>query len=190
MSSSRTTTSAAPNADLWKIRAANPADFESVLALNFEAERFLSPLTRDRLDVLHQQACLHQVIEIDGKVAAFVLALREGENYDSVNYQWFLGRHERFMYVDRVVVSGALQGLGLGRVLYEAAFAHAIATGVPVVTCEYDIDPPNPAFARFHRAFGFLEVGRQSVAGGKKLVSLQVANAPANILESVEFPRA
>jgi predicted GNAT superfamily acetyltransferase len=177
MSSLRATTSAAPNADLWKIRAANPADFESVLALNFESERFLSPLSRARLDVLHQQACLHQVVEVEGKVVAFVLALREGENYDSVNYRWFIGRYEQFMYVDRVVVSGALQGRGLGRVLYEAVFAHARATGVPVVTCEYDIDPPNPASARFHRAFGFLEVGRQSVAGGKKLVSLQVAQA-------------
>jgi predicted GNAT superfamily acetyltransferase len=190
MSSLRTTTSAVPNADLLKIRTADLADFESVLALNFESEQFLSPLTRDRLDVLHQQACLHQVIEIDGKVAAFVLALREGEDYDSVNYRWFLGRYERFMYVDRVVVSGALQGRGLGRVLYEAVFAYARVTGVPVVTCEYDIDPPNPASARFHRAFGFLEVGRQRVVGGKKMVSLQVANAPADSIESVEFPRA
>ena len=179
MSSSRTTTSAAPSADLFKIRAATSADFESVLALNFESERFLSPLTPARLDVLHQQACLHQVIEIDGKVAAFNLALREGENYDSVNYRWFIGRYERFIYVDRVVVSGALQGRGLGRVLYESVFVLARAAGVPVVTCEYDIDPPNPTSERFHRTFGFLEVGRQPVAGGKKVVSLQVAQTAA-----------
>ena len=28
---------------------------------------------------------------------------------------------------------------------------------------------------RFHRGFGFIEVGRQSVAGGQKQVSLQAA---------------
>ena len=150
----------ATNIDLMRIRTANPADFESVLALNQESERFLSPLSRARIDVLHHQACLHQVIEIDGKVAAFVLALREGEDYDSVNYRWFLGRYERFMYVDRVVVSGARQGRGLGCVLYELVFAHTRSTGVPVVTCEYDIDLPNPPSERFHRAFGFLEVGQ------------------------------
>jgi predicted GNAT superfamily acetyltransferase len=46
---------------------------------------------------------------------------------------------------------------------------------LPWVTCEYDIEPPNPASERFHRGFGFTEVGRQSVAGGKKQVSLQAA---------------
>jgi predicted GNAT superfamily acetyltransferase len=108
-------------------------------------------------------------------VAAFVLALREGEDYDSVNYRWFNDRYERFMYVDRVVVSEAMQGRGLGRILYGAVFAHARANGVPVVTCEYDVNPPNPGSESFHLALGFLEVGRQPVAGGKKLVSLQVA---------------
>ena len=189
MKSLRTTT-LATNIDLMRIRTANPADFQSVLALNQESERFLSPLSRARLNVLHHQACLHQVIEIDGKVAAFVLALREGEDYDSVNYRWFLGRYERFMYVDRVVVSGAQQGSGLGRLLYEAVFAHATASGVPVVACEYDIDPPNPVSARFHRAFGFLEVGRQSVGSGEKVVTLPVADAQASRSEGDDFPRA
>ena len=94
------------------------------------------------------------------------------------------------MYVDCVVASGALQCRGLGRVLYEAVFAHARATGAPVVTCEYDIDPPNPVSERFHRTFGFLEVGRQSVAGGTKVVSLQGANAPASRAAGIEFPQA
>ena len=46
---------------------------------------------------------------------------------------------------------------------------------MPVVTCEYGIDPPNPASKRLDWAFGILEFGRQSVADGKKLVSLSVA---------------
>jgi len=50
---------------------------------------------------------------------------------------------------------------------------------VPVVTCEYDVDPPNPGSERFHTRFGFREVGRQVVAGGKKSVSLQAAIVPA-----------
>jgi len=61
-------------------------------------------------------------------------------------------------------------------VLYEAVFAHAARSQLPWVTCEYDIEPPNPASERFHRGFGFAEVGRQSVADGKKQVSLQAAS--------------
>jgi predicted GNAT superfamily acetyltransferase len=156
-------------------RHANASDLDAVLALNRESERFLSPLTPDQLDVLHAQADLHHVLELDGEVVAFVLALREGTGYDSVNYLWFLERYAHFLYVDRVVVAARLQGRGLGRVLYDAVFDRARETGVPVVTCEYDIDPPNPASERFHKAFGFAEVGRQAVAGGKKRVSLQAA---------------
>jgi uncharacterized protein len=160
---------------LMKTRTASSSDLEAVLALNRESERFLSPLTGEQLQNLHLQADLHQVLEVEGAVGAFVLALREGASYDSVNYRWFIERYERFLYVDRVVVSRALHGRGLGRVLYESVFTHAKATRVPVVTCEYDIEPPNLTSERFHRAFGFAEVGRQLVAGGKKRVSLQAA---------------
>ena len=70
---------------------------------------------------------------------------------------------------------GVVGGRGLGRALYDAVFVQASRSQLPWVTCEYDIEPPNPASERFHRGFGFTEVGRQSVAGGRKQVSLQAA---------------
>ena len=62
----------------------------------------------------------------------------------------------------------------MGRRLYEDLFAFARATGVPCVTCEFDIEPMNEASRRFHARFGFAEVGTQSLSGGKR-VSLQCA---------------
>ena len=156
-------------------RPASVQDFDAILLLNAESVHFLSPLDRARLIDLDARAALHQVLESGGRVVAFILAFREGADYDSVNYRWFSARYERFLYVDRVAVSSGLQGGGLGRVLYESVFALARRTNVPVVTCEYDVDPPNPVSARFHARFGFSEVGRQPVAGGKKWVSLQAA---------------
>ena len=32
---------------------------------------------------------------------------------------------------------------------------------LPVVTCEFDIEPPNPVSAGLHATFGFREVGQQ-----------------------------
>jgi hypothetical protein len=157
------------------LRPATPGDFTAILALNLESERFLSPLTPVRLAQLHRRSDLHQVIEEGRQVVAFVLALREGQDYDSPNYLFFETRYDRFLYVDRVVVAAASHGRGLGRALYGAVFAHAVRSRLPWVTCEYDIEPPNPASERFHRGFGFTEVGRQSVAGGRKHVSLQAA---------------
>jgi uncharacterized protein len=161
------------------LRRASLSDINAVLALNEESVRFLSPLLPERLITLDREAELHVVIEEASAVVAFLLAFREGAAYDSVNYQWFNERYRKFLYVDRVVVSQSRQGGGVGRLLYDHVFAHARATKVPVVTCEYDVDPPNTGSERFHARFGFREVGRQVVAGGKKSVSLQAAVVPA-----------
>lgn len=156
-----------------KTRPATISDFDAILALNEESVHFLSPLDRERLIHLDAQSALHLVVEVDDEVVAFVLAFREGADYDSVNYRWFAGRYPTFLYVDRIVVSPKHQRRGLGRLLYEAVFRSAKASQIPWVTCEFDIDPPNPTSERFHASFGFREVGRQAVAGGKKWVSLQ-----------------
>jgi uncharacterized protein len=155
------------------IRAAIRTDFEAVLALNLESERFLSPLSLARLISIDAQADVHRVVEMDGEVVAFVLALREGQAYDSVNYRWFAERYSRFLYIDRVVVANSHQGQGMGRRLYEAVFARAHEASVPLIAAEFDVEPPNPVSERFHQTLGFVEVGRQLTTGGKKQVSLQ-----------------
>jgi len=156
------------------IRDANEGDVEALLALNLESERFLSPMDLARWRVLSAEAAACRVLEVDGAVAAFLLAFREGARYDSPNYRWFAGRYPRFLYVDRVVVSSGCQGMGLGSVLYRDLVAIARNSGVDLVTCEFDVEPPNEGSRRFHAKFGFREVGSQSVADGKKRVSLQV----------------
>lgn len=158
-----------------KPRAATAVDLPAVLALNRESEHFLSPLDAARLALLARQAAAHWVIESDGVVAAFLLAFREGAAYDSPNYRWFAQRYPRFLYIDRVVVADAAKGQGLGKALYQVAFSHAEANGVPMLACEFDLEPPNPVSAGFHARMGFREVGQQRVAGGSKVVSLQSA---------------
>jgi|BioPla2DNA2_1021312.scaffolds.fasta_scaffold105816_2 predicted GNAT superfamily acetyltransferase len=166
--------------DTRQIRPATPEDYEQILKLNEESVHFLSPLSKERLTHLHQQSEILKVIEVDGLVEAFVLALREGKDYDSVNYIWFTKNYNKFLYIDRVVVSVKKQGSGLGKLLYEEVFKHAKSIEIPVVTAEIDIEPPNPVSLKFHEKFGFKEVGKQSVAGGKKIVSLQAAPIEAD----------
>jgi len=155
------------------IRDATPADFTSILQLNEESVHFLSPLTAEKLERLHQQAAYHRVIEQDGKVAAFLLVFHEGTNYDSQNYLWFGCHYDRFLYIDRVVVSLVCQGQKLGNRLYEDLFAFAKENNFPRITCEFDIDPPNEVSRRFHQRFGFREVGTQHVTYANKQVSMQ-----------------
>ena len=158
-----------------RIRDAQAGDFDAILALNEASVSLLSPLSPRRLAGLHAQAALHRVAEREGEVIGFLLAFREGADYDSLNYLWFAERYPQFLYVDRVVVADAARGQGVGALLYRDMFEFAAASGARLVTCEFDIDPPNPASEQFHARFGFREVGRQWVADGRKQVSLQIA---------------
>lgn len=155
-------------------RDARPDDHPTLLALNAASVAVLSPLDTARLQRLARAAALCRVAEIDGGVCAFVLAFREGADYDSENYRWFDAREPRFLYVDRVVVDAAWRGRGIGARLYADVFDAARRDGVPCVTCEFDVDPPNRGSERFHARQGFAEVGRQVLASGKA-VSLQRA---------------
>ena len=156
------------------IRDATPADFAAILALNDESVALLSPLDSERLA---SEAAYHRVLCEDGAVIGFLLALREGSGYPSLNYQWFAQRHDAFVYIDRVAIAASHQGRRLGRQLYEDLFAFARTQAVDTVACEFYVEPLNEASQRFHAAFGFREVGTQWVAEGTKRVSLQIAAA-------------
>ena len=151
-----------------RVRDIVDADAPAILALNLESEAVLSPMDAVRYAHLRSQAAYARVVEADGAVVAFLLAFREGADYDSVNYRWFDAAFDAFLYVDRVVVARSHQGRGLG----------PRAAGLPRVTCEFDIEPPNEASRRFHARYGFGEVGTQALPGGKR-VSLQSADVRA-----------
>jgi hypothetical protein len=157
------------------IRDAIDADFDHIVALNAAVVRETSAMDLARLQHLHALAFHHRVAIIDGEVAGFLLAMLDGAAYANDNFDWFAARYPRFVYVDRIVVAAAAAGKGIGRRLYGDLFEHAGRLGIGVIACEYNLEPPNPASKAFHDRFGFREVGRQHVADGTKLVSLQIA---------------
>ena len=157
------------------LRNASAEDFGSIVELNEREVQQTSPMDLERLRELAQMSSYHKVAVADGRIAAFLLSMREGAPYQNDNYAWFAARFPRFVYVDRIVVGKDFAGLGIGSRLYQDLFDCARSHGIKAITCEYNIDPPNPASQRFHDTFGFKELGRQRVAHGTKLVSLQVA---------------
>jgi predicted GNAT superfamily acetyltransferase len=159
------------------IRDATPADFADIVRLNAETEHFTSPMDAARLAELAGQAAYLRVAAEGSEVAAFLLGFREGSAYTSPNYRWFADRYPRFLYIDRVVVGASHRRHGWGRRLYEDLFAFARDHAVEDVTCEFDIEPPNPVSLAFHAGFGFAEVGQQRYGVRNKLVSLQRARS-------------
>jgi uncharacterized protein len=151
------------------------ADFDRIVEINAAEVVKTSAMDADRLRFLHALAGYHKVPVVDGRVAAFLLAMPDGVDYPNDNYGWFAARYPRFLYVDRIVVDSAFSGLGIGSRMYRDLFEYARARQIGTVACEYNIEPPNHASRKFHDKFGFTEVGTQYVADGTKRVSMQVA---------------
>ena len=143
--------------------------------LNLAEVQHTSAMDVARLAELDAISCYHTVASLGGIVSAFLLAMCNGSAYKNENFEWFSKKYPRFIYVDRIVVSSASRGQRLGSLLYEDMFRDARSEAIPLVTCEYNIVPPNEPSRLFHDKFGFKEQGTQWVANGTKRVSLQVA---------------
>ena len=157
------------------IRDASEADYDAIVALNAAEVRHTSPMEADRLRQLTALSAYHRVATLDGRVVAFLLAMRAGADYRNDNFGWFATRYPDFLYVDRIVVDAAAQGHGLGSRLYADLFAFARTQGIPRVTCEFNVVPPNEPSRLFHARHGFVEAGRQWLDKDRKQVSMQVA---------------
>ena len=153
------------------IRDCTAVDYDALLRLNEDALPAVSRIDRDALAHLHGQSLSLRVATVGELVAGFLLALRQGADYGSPNYQWFSERHENFSYVDRIVVGKLFRGGGVGRLLYRDLRQRC--GDAPVLCCEVNLRPPNPGSLAFHHVLGFREVGQQTTDEGAKRVSLQ-----------------
>lgn len=171
------------------LRPIGPADLDAVLTLNNEWVPEVSELDADRLDHILGQASLALVAVdpardtgADDELLGLVIVIAPGADYDSPNYRFFESGADGdsvdgagFRYVDRIIVATAAHRRGVGRLLYGAVFDHAAQAGAPRVTCEVNVDPPNPVSLAFHSSLGFAEVGRQSNYGGEVTVAFMSA---------------
>lgn len=149
---------------------ATEADYGDILRLNEAAVPAVSSIDELELAALHRQAQFLTVARSEEQLAGFLLVLNEQADYASLNYQYFRNHYDEFLYVDRIVVSEACRGQGIGALLYADLFE--AAPDAPRVTCEVNVRPPNPGSLRFHGGLGFTVVGEQDTDGGKKRVAL------------------
>jgi predicted GNAT superfamily acetyltransferase len=108
----------------------------------------------------------------EGNLHGFLMAVDPGSAYDSENYRFFDTQFHNHLYIDRVVLGDTLRGQGVGTKLYEAVFDLARKAGRDRVTCEVNLEPPNPGSLRFHHRMGFVDVGTQTTKGGTVVVHL------------------
>ncbi len=155
------------------LRDAEERDWPAVVALNEASVEDLSPMDAARLATLAAWACYFRVIEVEGQVAAFLLAFRKGAGYDGAVFGLFGRRADDFVYIDRIVVDARRRGRGLGGRLYDDIVNFTRAEGVGRLLCEAYVT--NAASLGFHDARGFREIGRVPYRGGKAVSLLELA---------------
>ena len=100
----------------------------------------------------------HLIVVRDNDISGFIILMREGQDYDSLNYKFFNSQSFPFLYVDRIAIKDGHRRKGLGRMIYEKTID--IAKDLDVSTCcEVNTIPRNDPSLAFHDTFGFREVG-------------------------------
>jgi predicted GNAT superfamily acetyltransferase len=143
------------------VRDSAPRDHEAILELNNAASPHVNALTTDAFAWLAANADYFRVaqdpLSPDAPIG-FVLAMRSGLPYWSLNYRWFSERYDQFLYLDRVVVADGARRRGVGRLLYDDIVAFARGRW-PCIALEVNLRPPNPGSLAFHERQGFERVG-------------------------------
>jgi uncharacterized protein len=160
------------------IRDVREHDLDAVLALNNTAGRSILVLDAAQLRYFYEQADYFRVAEIDGELAGFLIALRDGRDYSSTNYRWFGEHYASFVYIDRIVVANTYRRHGLGRIFYCDVNSFA-EVRVPLLTCEVFLEPIDDVVVLFHGTYGFQEVGQQRMGEHGPQVSLLAKDLPS-----------
>ena len=154
-----------------RIRKANTKDISVIQKLNEAEVPHVGSIRRKDFLRFLEISSHFVVIEIGEEIAGFMIFLREGVEYQSPNYGFFVNHYTKFEYVDRIVIKKEFQGQGLGKKLYNYLFK---LNETPLVCCEVNIKPENPNSMAFHKKMGFKEKGKLITHNGNKVVSMLV----------------
>ncbi len=151
------------------IKELTPMYFEQVLEINNANTPAVSELTIEdlRFNVLDSLYAIVITDSTEVEVLAFCVTFAPGAMYASPNYLWFSNAYDNFVYLDRIAVASPHQNRGLGAMLYQTIEGYMVRDdAAPILTCEVNLQPPNPGSSRFHARLGFFEVGQQETKPG------------------------
>lgn len=143
-----------------------PDHFESILRNNAEFVHWLSPLDAAELTRLLDHADYARQAK-DGE--AVLIGYDGNGPYRHKNVDWLSERFSHYFYIDRIIIGASVQGLGLGRALYDDIAEYARSRGFEILACEVNTAPDNPVSHAFHQRYGFRAIGEAQYAQDKSV---------------------
>lgn len=141
-----------------EFRDITPEDYVWILSLNERCMPEVSAI--DKLSLAHLMSIAEAgyLATKDDKPVGMIIVLQAGTGYDSENYRWFETHSEKFLYIDRIMISDEVRGQGVGDALYQNVTHLAVKLGMVRLVCEVNEDPPNPRSMNFHTRIGFQKI--------------------------------
>ena len=155
------------------IRDVMESDLDEILSLNEEVVPAVNSIPIEEMCWFAEHAAYFRVVTADDRLASFLIGMRPGTSYKSLNYRWFCEHYEDFAYIDRIAVASHARRQGLATKMYDD-FKDSVSDSVEVMTCEVNLQPPNESSMRFHERYGFSQIASQMTEGGRKEVALMV----------------
>jgi len=145
-----------------QIRPAEEKDLEALVKLNNLEGRWVGEKTIDFFRKYLKQQYLY-VVEEEGNISAFMLAMSNSSDYDSQNFIWFKKElKDAFVYIDRLVVLPNRRRQGLDTMLIKKLLEDCQER---YLTGEISLKPENPESIRHHERLGFKKKGDFSAYG-------------------------
>ncbi|WP_386820293.1 GNAT family N-acetyltransferase [Luteolibacter algae] len=138
------------------LRAETTDDSAGILRLNANAASVTSPMDPSKYLTLLSMRAYATVVEIEGEIVGFIMAIRDGNPHEDGIYRWFGSRLRNFIYIDRIVVDENRRGLGIGRLLYSHLFKWSMDRQITQLTAEINIFFPMRRHLRFTILKGLL----------------------------------
>lgn len=157
----------------WEIREATVADHAAILAINDQSVPGVSAFDPAKLEMLAAASDPLLVAVGEDGVAGYLIAFTPDAQYQGACFRWFRENRPGSLYIDQVAIGASARRRGAGAALYDAVEEAALARDLERLTCEVNLDPPNPESMAFHAARGFQQVGTLAVPDGR-MVSLQL----------------
>lgn len=157
---------------LVEFRPVTEDDLARLLELNNRATPAVPEHSEEEFSELWRMMDYSVAVWSNESVVGFLWAVEPGSSYTSENYRFFEEQGFPHLYIDRIVVDDSARGQGLGTSLYEHVFDEARRRGFTAVTCEVNLEPPNPGSLSFHHRMGFDDYAIQSTKGGQVVVQL------------------